>query len=70
MKEHQDLLKFRVIKYSENGTTTTISDFPSLLQASTIADELYRQSGYTNSIVIEYDGDIIYRAKRRPLFSF
>jgi len=69
MSNTETLLKFHIMQHTENGIQK-LSDCPSLLQASIIADEQYRQSGYKNSIVIEYDGDIIYRAKRRPLFSF
>lgn len=36
-----------------------------LWEAQTVADKLYAESGYKTNTVVEYDGEIIYRAQKR-----
>lgn len=58
---------FNVVQYKYPGFT--FQPCKGLWEAQKIADDMYRTSGFKESAVVEYDGDIIYRAQRRPHFS-
>lgn len=59
---------FKIVEYNYPGWRV-LRQCERLWEAKSSADKLYQEAGYKNSIVIEYDGDVIYRAQRRPFFS-
>lgn len=58
---------FNVVIY--NFPTFSYNPCNRLWQAQSLADKIYRESGYKVNAVVEYDGEVIYRAQRRPTFS-
>jgi|694.fasta_scaffold12354_32 hypothetical protein len=63
--EMLDLFKVVVYKYP----TTFFKPCNGLWQAQHLADNIFRESGFKDNAVVEYDGEVIYRAQRRPTFS-
>jgi len=49
--------------------TTFFKPCNGLWQAQHLADNIFRESGFKDNAVVEYDGEVIYRAQRRPTFS-
>ena len=55
---------FSIVSYHYPGWTI-LSECKSLLEAQEKADKFFVKSGFKNSVVVEYGGEIVYRAQRR-----